>query len=151
MLRLTVELFPGGRESGRRTLATANIARERSGALADYSIGMNEDLLDDVYTGELKDYPRWSGSIWDLVARAIAVALTGEEALPKRPAVPDVPIHRSGVPGAAYVRLCEIPEPARTFFVNHIRYETRPIVSEVPDPLDCAHLWEWESFLNGGR
>lgn len=66
MLRVTVELFPGGRESGRRTLATADIARERSGALADYSIGMNEDFLEDVYAGELKDYPRESGStgIW---------------------------------------------------------------------------------------
>ena len=67
MLRATVELFPGGRESGRRTLATADIARERSGAQdADYAIDMEEELLKDVYTGELKDYPRWSGStgIW---------------------------------------------------------------------------------------
>ena len=38
MLRVTIELLPGGRETGRRVIATADIARVRGGALADYSV-----------------------------------------------------------------------------------------------------------------
>lgn len=151
LLRVTVELFPGGRESGRRTLATADIARERSEALgADYSIDMEEELLEDVHTGELKGYPRWSASIWDLVARAIAVGLTGREALPDRPVLPEVPVHRTP-DGLSYVRLREIPEPARTFFARNIGRSTRPIVTEDPEPLDCAYSWDWTDFLSGAR
>jgi len=47
MLRVTVELLPGGRTDGRRTLATADIWRTRSGARADYEFEMGEDLLPD--------------------------------------------------------------------------------------------------------
>lgn len=150
MLCVTVELLPGGRESGRRTLATADITRERSGALADYSIGMEETLVTEVYTGELKDYPRWSGSVWDLVARATAVAMTGHEALPERPVLPEVPVHRTA-DGLAYVRFREIPEPARTFFAHNMGRSTRPIVTEDPEPFDCAYAWDWEDFLCGAR
>lgn len=152
MLRITVELLPGGRTAGRRVIAVGEIGRIRNGASANYEVSFEETLLPDaVMSGEVLDYPRWSASIWDLVARALCVALSGEERLPVRPTVPNVPIYRSEAGGVAYLRLRDIPEPARTFFIHHIRYETRPIVTEVPDPLDCAHLWEWEGFLNGGR
>jgi len=151
MLRITIELLPGGRTEGRRVVAVGNVGRIRDGACADYAVSLGETPLPETLSGEVREYPRWSASVWDLVARALCVALSGEEALPKRPTVPDVPIHRSNVPGAAYVRLPEIPEPARTAFWNHIRYQTRPIVSDVPDRMQCAHLWEWQRFLSGGR
>ena len=86
MLRVTVELLPGGRLDGRRTVATADIWRTRTGAQADYEFAMGEDLLpDQVWRGVLQDYPRWSASVWDLVARSIAIALTSTEELPPRP------------------------------------------------------------------
>ncbi|SIT46209.1 hypothetical protein BN2475_630052 [Paraburkholderia ribeironis] len=48
MLRATVELWPGGRESRRRVIATAKIGRVKNGALADYEIALKEDPLDTV-------------------------------------------------------------------------------------------------------
>lgn len=84
MLRITVELLPGGRELGRRTVAVADIARTRSGPHADYRIDLDEENLPSL-SAELRDYPRWSASVWDLVARAISVALTGREESPTRP------------------------------------------------------------------
>ncbi len=53
MLRVTVELLPSGFVAGRRVLATADISRIRSGALADYLVEMEEDLLPETYSGNL--------------------------------------------------------------------------------------------------
>ena len=116
MLRVTVELWPGGRESGKRVIATADIGRVRSGALADYKVHLEEMPLGTVGDNVIvHDYQRWSASIWDMVARCIAVALSGgREELPPRPVTPEVPVHTSGT--VRYVLLNEIPEPARTFF-----------------------------------
>ncbi|WP_018310099.1 hypothetical protein, partial [Cupriavidus sp. UYPR2.512] len=98
----------------------------RSGALADYQIDMEEDLLpDQVWTGVLQDYPRWSASVWDLVARSIAVALTGREELPPRPTIPPIPIHDSDGPWP-YVRFDDIPEPTRTFFMHNLHGSSTP-------------------------
>ncbi len=147
MLRLTVELLPNGGTVGRCVLAVGEIVRTRGGAAADYRVLLGDELLPDTMTGEVRDYPRWSASIWDLVARAVCV----DEALPQRPTVPDVPIHRSSESNIPYVRLREIPEPARTFFAENIRYPTVPGIREDPFPRDCAYAWDWEDFLNGHR
>lgn len=48
MLRVTVDVWPGGRMEGRRTLAVADIARVLSGAVADYSVWLEETLLEKV-------------------------------------------------------------------------------------------------------
>lgn len=50
MLKVTVEIWPAGRESGRRTLATADIGRIRNGALADYRVKLHEDVQGDIGT-----------------------------------------------------------------------------------------------------
>ena len=84
------------------------------------------------------------------MARAIAVALTGQEVLPERPVRPEMPIHRTP-DGLSYVRLREIPEPALTFFARNIAHSTGPILSEDPEPLDCAYSWDWQDFLSGAR
>jgi hypothetical protein len=42
MLRVTIELLPGGRESGKRVIATADIARVSDAALADYSVALED-------------------------------------------------------------------------------------------------------------
>lgn len=144
MLRVTVELLPGGRVQGRQTLATADIGRIRSGALADYQVEMEEGLLpDQIWSGALQEYPRWSASVWDLVARGIAVALTGKEELPPRPQLPQVPVH-TGDGGMQIVHLDEIPEPTRTFFEHNLCGSGTPGAG-------MAFAWDWDDFLAGQR
>lgn len=149
MLRVTVELLLGGRAHAGRVIASADIVRTRGAALATYAIKLNEQGLSQDWRGELHQYPRYAGSIWDLVARGIAVAMTGSERLAPRPAVLDVPIHRSD--GLSYVRMSEIPEPARALFEKNIRHSTRPIIEADSTPYDCAYVWDWRDFLNGLR
>lgn len=149
MLRVTVELLPGGRESGRRVLATAKIGRVKSGTLADYRVALQEDVLGDIAAATLHAYPRLSSTIWDLVARAVAVALTGREELPPRPQPLNVPIHHAG--STSYVRLREIPEPAASLFKKRIQFSSRPLIEEDSQPMDCAYSWDWLDFLAGRR
>ncbi|MGF6634885.1 hypothetical protein [Paraburkholderia sp. MM6662-R1] len=149
MLRVTIELLPGGRESGKRVIATADIARVSEapfGALADYRVV----LKDAVLGGEIgeravvRSYPRWATSVWDLVARGIAAALNQDtESLPPRPTKPEVTVHTNEA-GFRYVRLDEIPEPTRTFF------DRKLAGSGIPDH-GCAYAHDWFDFLNGQR
>lgn len=48
MLRVTIELLPGGRESGKRVLATADIARVSGGAFGDYRVALEDEVLGKV-------------------------------------------------------------------------------------------------------
>ena len=148
MLRITVELLPGGREQEKRVIATADIARVsdgRFGALADYRVALQDAVLSEV--GEravVRSYPRWAASVWDLVARGIAAALNQDiEALPARPAKPQVKVHTNDA-GFRYVRLDEIPEPTRTFF------DRKLAGSGIPDH-GCAYAHDWFDCLNGYR
>lgn len=150
MLKVTVELWPGGRESGRRVIATADIGRIRDGAFADYRVRLEEQFLNNVGDeAVVADYPRWSASVWDLVARCLAAALNdGREALPPRPMLPVAREHERD--GRRYVRLREIPEPAQTFFRRRIADSSRcPHVEEDAEPKGWAYAEDWEDFLRG--
>lgn len=149
LLRITVELLPGGREGGQRTIAVAEIGRIQSGRLGTYAVTLREEPFGLVGEGRLSDYPRYAASIWNLAARGIAIALTGKEELPRRPTAPEVPVHYSG--SLAYVRMSEIPEPARTFFARNIQNSTRPVVAGEAESETCAYLWDWRDFLDGKR
>ena len=148
MLKVTVELWPGGRESGTRVLATVRISRIKDGSLADYRVERSEEPNGKI-CGTLEDYPRYSVTLWDLVALAVAVALTGNEELPRRPQQLDVPVRTSG--NDAYVRLREIPEPARSLFEKRMTYLTRPVIEEDPQPMDRVYALDWTDFLAGRR
>ncbi|CAJ0730534.1 MAG: hypothetical protein QM625_10270 [Ralstonia sp.] len=149
MLKVTVELWPGGREDGRRVLATADIARIRSGAHADYDVMLNEEVLGEVDSGTLHEYPRYAASVWDLVARGVAAALSGREELPTRPQSPRVPVHWSG--DVPYVRMREIPEPAQALFRRNMHSSTLPVIEGESEPMGCAYAWDLEAFLAGHR
>jgi hypothetical protein len=149
MLKVTVELWPGGREPGRRVLATADIVRVKNGAHADYEVRLHDDVLGDIGTATLTAYPRFAGSVLDLAARAIATALAGCEALPARPVLQQVTVHKSGT--TPYVRIREIPEPARTLFAKNMVSSTCPVIADDPQPTDCVYAWDWEAFLHGAR
>ena len=151
MLRVTVELFPGGRENGRSVLATADITRIKSGVLADYEVLLRDRIVGETDLATLREYPRYAASVWDLVARGIAAALAeGKEQLPTRPVRLEIPIHKS-TDGTPYVRMREIPEPTRTLFAHNLTGSTMTLIEGEPDPRDCAYAWDWEAFLHGGQ
>ncbi|WP_408336134.1 hypothetical protein [Paraburkholderia sp. RL17-337-BIB-A] len=132
-------------------IGTADIARVKSGALAAYEIELHDELLGDIGTAKLHDYPRYSASVLDLVARGIAAALAdGREELPARPVLPEVTVYKSS-DGIPYVRLYEIPEPTRTLFLHNLSGSTHSAMAGDPRPMDCAYAWDWEDFLSGGR
>ena len=148
MLKITVEVVsPRGGQG--RTIATAKIGRFSRSSTPDYLIELEEDAYQHPAPATLKKYPRFAGSIWDLVARAIAIGLTGKERLPLRPSPVEVPIHISG--STKYVRMAEIPEPAATIFRKRMEFSTTPIIEEDPTPRDCAYASDWSAFLTGWR
>lgn len=149
MLRVTVEIFPGGRKLGRRTIATADIGRVKSGLLCTYAVELCDTLFKEPGVGEIKDYPRFSAPVFDLVARALCIALTGEEELPPRPAVVCVP--RREADGVAYIRISDIPEPTQTFFLRNIVCSSRPAIKGERDPHGCAFARDFDDFLSGQR
>src|SRR5260370_32218973 len=153
MLKVIVELWPGDRESGRRVIATADIGRIKDGQLADYEVELQEKLLEHIGVGEIahvREYPRWSASVWDLVGRCIAAALNGgKEELPERPTLPKVPVHISN--GTSYVRLREIPEPSRTLFNRNLYGSTVPLIGDDPAPRDCAYAHALQAVLGSYR
>lgn len=63
-----------------------DIAYKRLAGLADYRAVLFMQGQGTVAEATITDYPRWSGSVFDLVARAIAVALQRKEELPAPPA-----------------------------------------------------------------
>jgi hypothetical protein len=149
MLKITVEVISPGGGRG-RTIATAKIGRLRRSPAPDYIVMLEEDMYQHPAQITLKKYPRFSASIWDLVARAIAIGLTGKERLPRRPLPVGVPIHSSS-DGTEYVRLVEIPEPAASIFRRRIEFSTSPVIYEDPTPRGCAYASDWSAFLSGGR
>ena len=153
MIRVTVELLPGGDKTRARTLGTAYIGRvSGSGEMATYeALVSGTDLLGGC-RATIADYPRNSSSVWDLVLRAVCKALTFQERLPKRPIAMSkrVPI-RVDSTGMKYVRLADIPEPARTLFDKNMAHSTCPLIEFDPDPRGCVYAWDWLDWLNGSR
>ncbi|SAK55484.1 hypothetical protein AWB79_02193 [Caballeronia hypogeia] len=89
MLLVTLELLPRGSEEQRRTLGQIRIINVGGDpAYGNYSIELMENREKSTRTASITDYPRHAGSTWDLVARAITMALAGKEELPPRPVHP---------------------------------------------------------------
>jgi hypothetical protein len=98
VLKITVELCPPHGPS--RVLGYAeieNISDDEKFAdygvaiakYADYAVTLREGVDEhEVGTAKLTTYPRFGGSVWDLVARGVATALAVKEKLPPRPVFP---------------------------------------------------------------
>ena len=56
-------------------LATLDIAYSKQAPWADYSVSFATKGVGEVQSDAILDYPRWSGSLWDLVARALTRVL----------------------------------------------------------------------------
>ena len=145
MLKITVSIIPGGVGSERK-LGELHIANVGGAAHADYECVLISNDLPTPKHATIRHYPRWSGTIWDLVARAIAKSLNGQERLPRRPPQINVPIHMDGT--LAYVRMSEIPEPVRSIFERRMFGSTVPVIQ---GEKDCVYAWDWQDFLSGGR
>jgi len=149
MLKVTVEVVSRGRPGTGKVIATAEIGRRERSTAPDYVVQLSEDTYEHGEKTTLRSYPRYASSVFDLVARALAVALTGKEELPPRPEPISVHIYRAG--NMDYVRLSEIPEPAATLFRKRIQYSGCPVVEEDLTPMDCAYASDWHDFLTGRR
>ncbi len=149
MLKVTVEILSPGRNGRGRVIAVAKIGRLNRGVAPDNCVELLEDLYSHRERAMINKYPRFAASVWDLVARSIAVALTGEEKLPPRPQPLKVPVHRSG--NTDYVRLKEIPEPVATKFRKRIEHSSCPVIEEDATPMECAYASDWLDFLSGRR
>ena len=145
MLRVTVELIPGGRESGKRTLAVAEIANTGGASMAHYRVELGDELP-GLKHADIREYPRWSASVWDLALRCVAKALYGEEQLPRRPppVAKLVPTHTEDGRVYPFVLMVEIPEPARGEFARRMAHSTVPMRG-------AAYLHDWQDFLRGHR
>lgn len=71
-----------------KVLATLDIGYLKLEALANYAVTLNVRSSGVEKVETLNGYPRWSGSVWDLVARALTRALFGSDQAPAAP-VPD--------------------------------------------------------------
>lgn len=161
MLRVTVEILPGGREASARTLSVAHIWNKGNSAKGtNYGVRLGSDAPDidhksQAYddtnrTGELRHYPRWSASVWDLVARALQRALRESPKQQSMGAFPThiatlVPVLKSDT--ISYVRLCDMPDFVRPHFEKFLSHKTCPLIESEDDPRGCAYSWDWHSFL----
>ena len=145
MLKITVSLIPGGVGSEHK-LGELHIANVGGAAHADYECVLISDDLPEPVRATVQRYPRWSATVWDLVARAIATALNDRERLPRRPSLVSVPIHMDGT--LAYVRMAEIPEPVRSIFERRMFGSTVPVID---GEKDCVYAWDWQAFICRGR
>src|SRR5687768_10383817 len=73
---------PGGTTQF-NSLGRLDIAYERLDIVADYKACLTVAGRGDLPLVFVKEYPRWTASIWDLVTRAICMSLYGDERLPE--------------------------------------------------------------------
>lgn len=64
-----------------------DIAYRKRHALADYAVAMQLAGVGEMPPATVSAYPRWSGSLWDLVARAITQVLYQSDVAPPAPKV----------------------------------------------------------------
>ena len=82
MLKVSLHYATPAQVSARNLLGRLDIAYARLDALADYKAVMFAAGVGEMPPVLLTGYPRWSASVWDLVARAVCLSLNGTEAFP---------------------------------------------------------------------
>jgi hypothetical protein len=87
MLQLSIHAGPLDEASRYNQLAKLAIVYERLSPVADYKLALIERGMDVQAPRTLSNYPRWSASLWDLAARALAICLP--EAPPDTERIPD--------------------------------------------------------------
>jgi hypothetical protein len=93
MLRVSVHAGPLAEVSRFNLLAWLDIGYEMLAPIADYKVVLFQSGVGATPPYALASYPRWSASLWDLTARAIALGLNPDE---PRETVPVVTHPRKG-------------------------------------------------------
>jgi hypothetical protein len=91
MLLVTVEKLPFGDPDPRLRKELARVEIVNIGgdaAYASYDVRLFDERRLQFCSGHLHDYPRFAGTVLDLVGRGIVTALAGSEVLPPRPTHP---------------------------------------------------------------
>lgn len=63
-------------------IAVLDIAYEKRAAMSDYIVSLQLNQQGETEPGFVRNYPRWAGSLWDLVARALTRALYKDDKAP---------------------------------------------------------------------
>lgn len=87
MLRVSIHAGLLSERCPQNQLAALDIAYEKRDALADYLVGLQQARRGELMPAQVRAYPRWAGSVWDLVARALTAVLYREEQAPPVPRV----------------------------------------------------------------
>ena len=120
---LSVSIHASSPENAGRfnRLARLDIVYQRLSPVADYKLALLERNINPQPPRTLAQYPRWSSSLWDLVARAISISLLAEA-----PSAEQVPEFEPGGTRCAFIReMCAI--------LDHTANDTR-------NTLGVAHL-----------
>lgn len=79
MLRVSIHAGLLKERNPQNQVGAVDIAYHKRAALADYVVAMQLNGRGELEPGFVRNYPRWAGSIWDLVARAIAAVLYADQ------------------------------------------------------------------------
>lgn len=82
MLRVTVHSGALATRSAANQLAVLDIAYKKKAALADYLVALSLRGSGELAPAVVHKYPRWSASLWDLTARALAQVLYRADQIP---------------------------------------------------------------------
>ncbi|MGB9109845.1 MAG: hypothetical protein WCC39_14280 [Telluria sp.] len=82
MLKVTVHSGLLASRSEANQLAVLDVAYQKKSALADYVVALSLRGSGEVSPAFVRNYPRWSASVWDLVARALAQTLYRADQIP---------------------------------------------------------------------
>lgn len=88
MLKVSIHAGLLNERKPENVMASVDIAYQKKEALADYLIASTVRQEGERKPQVLTNYPRWSGSLWDLAARALARSIYGEAKVPPS-ATPD--------------------------------------------------------------
>jgi hypothetical protein len=75
MLKVSLHTGPFENRSSANQLAVLDIAYAKQGALSDYLVALSVRGYGEMAPAIVTQYPRWSGSLWDLTARALSQML----------------------------------------------------------------------------
>lgn len=81
MLKVTLHHAPPERVGLHNVIGRLDIGYAKLSLYADYKLVMTAAGVGELPPRRIQGYPRWSASVWDLVARAICLCLTGREGL----------------------------------------------------------------------
>src|ERR1043165_7803340 len=75
MLRMTIHAGLLAERTDANQLAVLDIAYQKRAPLADYVVALTLRKQGELEPACVANYPRWSGSLWDLTARALTRVL----------------------------------------------------------------------------